>query len=275
MTQAILDDAWLRQYEQVLERIRAEQTRLQQETIPRLENAVTAVGVLALGVAGILLQRRLREALHEIDGRTMQVGALVESGGLPLRLAESTEVWADLRGRVTTGIHQLAIATPAVRESWQGLSAYAYLYVEDTQVRATSKLDEVVVALTQQLVDAAESALAFYIGLMIEVISLALWLDCALAALATVVTWPEALQCLGQALLCAASIEFAVIIEQHDFAGRTPELAKLVGGLSNHDTFPGGHWPPANTSGYRDGSVSDGTPTDWTATHTYHGPVPS
>jgi hypothetical protein len=268
MTQAILDDAWLRQYEQVLERIRTEQTRMQHETIPRLENAVAAVSVLALGVPGILLQRRLREALHEIDDRIMQVGALVESGGLPLRLAYSTEVWADLRGRVTAGIQQLAIATPDVRESWQGLSAYAYLYVENTQVRATSKLDEVLGALTQQLVDASESALAFYIGLMTEVISLALWLAGALVALATVVTWPEALQCLGQALLCAAGIEFAVIVEQHDFAGRAPELAKLVDAIGNHDTFPDGHWPPGNTGGYRDGSVSDGTPTDWTANNT-------
>ena len=47
---------------------------------------------------------------------------------------------SDLRGRVTAGVRQLAITTPAVRQTWQGLSAYAYLYVEDAQVREPADL---------------------------------------------------------------------------------------------------------------------------------------
>jgi len=277
MTQAILDDAWLRRYEEVLEQIREKQEHLRSVVLPRLEDLLSTAASVLGGVAGALLEPKLREVLHGTDEFVIEVGVLVESGGLPLRLGYDARGWADLHDQSTIGIHRLGITTPHVRESWQGLSAYAYLYVHGTQLNATDRLSEVCSAVAAQLVHLAKDALTFYLWLLGLVTLLELQLAGAIASAATGAGLPVACQNLMMASVVLAALRYCVQSEQQRWREQAAIFSKIVDVLTDHGTFPGGRWPPANTDGYRDGSVSDGTPTDWTAhdSVTHHGPTPS
>jgi prepilin-type processing-associated H-X9-DG protein len=268
MTHPALDDAWLRRYEEVLREIREELKRLREQTLPILESPVPAeVGVLAGALATIVLVK-LREALTTVDAFCDQVATLLQYESIPVRFAGNATSWYKLERSVSAPGKDLLQKAAAIRLTWQGKAADAYLGADAAQSVATERLAAAGAATADALVGGAEAAGAFFVALLLLLASGAAQLSIAADAVRSVIRLPAALSALGTAIDIFGGLNGLLDATRASFRRRATDVQAISGTLLDVAVFPDGMWPRSGNALYADGSVTDGDPSDWSVRRT-------
>jgi hypothetical protein len=198
-----------------------------------------------------------------IDGFCDQIGVLVESGGVVFRLGDNDQGWDRLGELLGSPRFAFSTTTPKVLTDWRGSAADAYDRANGAQLAALDALTSACHSVAGELYSTRGDAILFYVALLTLIATVAALLSIALGQATDPLSWPSAVSSLISAMTTAAMIPSLVSGGTKTFDGHAHKILSILDGLRTNPPFPGGRWPSSGSAAYRDGSVSDGDPSDW------------
>jgi uncharacterized protein YukE len=244
-----------------VERKTEELIRTTDELFARLRHWASWLGPLGHAIGDVLAQ--IPQRIHDFVAWLVD---LIMNPGVPWTLWNHGNDWsgAPVAGKLSNLVGKATLDETRVDDAWQGPAADAYKNTLPRQKEAVGKL----VTYAQQVDDAltkmAVAIGALWLAILSAVISAVVEYIGESAAAATGVGAPPAAAGAAAstakllAVVSAALDLFFVFI----VANTLPVLKQLRQNLNDNSSFPDGNWP-RSTTGFSDGSLSDGDTTDW------------
>lgn len=229
-----------------------------------IDGAVRAVRVLPPFLADGVLD--LVRALGDLVRRLLSaIAELSEPMGRPKRVWETGRRWVeDFAGPLSDHIGKIDPDHLAAAYEWQGRAAGAYEAAAARQRAALTALRDIGADVDVALARLAIGICGFWAAVAATLASALVQLIGAGVAVGTGVGTPAAVilattcvatACAGVAGGAAAT---AALIEWV-----SDTITTLRGRIEDHEAFPDGAWPAPAVAHFDDGSMSDGTPSQW------------
>jgi hypothetical protein len=238
----------LHDYEALLDRLHAAQRRL--------EGYMSIIGWAA--PAGVLLE----EFAYQVETTLLDAPVV-------LRFWHNADGWTGVRAGVTGVVAGLSDGNPrrTIHDHWAGFAADNYYRIIPVHQAAANELGMVADKVQQALTWTAQSAYAFYVVVLAQTLVINAAMITASAELVTVVLAPAALVTLAAAAAAAlASLAEGLAAAAAAYTWARVFVYNLRSELSNTAAFPEHTWPASKSSGYRDGTVTDGD-AEWSLRH--------
>ncbi|WP_300641517.1 hypothetical protein [Nocardioides sp.] len=159
-------------------------------------------------------------------------------------------------------VADLSDAELAGSEAWAGRGAEAYRRQVPAQRDATAELSSMAEKLRGGLLELAIAGLVFYAGIGLVLVKFIAAMVAAIAAFGSAVfSWAGAAIVLEEAGVNTAALAGLAAAVGAVVATQARQMNELESAASS-DVFPGGAWPSAHRSQWKDSSVKDGDD-DW------------
>lgn len=192
-----------------------------------------------------------------------KIKELLEGAVAPIVMFNNAWDWQDIRATATGVAGQLKPEALTVGAIWHGSAAEAYGKQIKPQADAAARIGTIADKTATSLTVCAVAGLTFYVALAVILVKFILATITALAALGTaVLSWVGAALIVEEAGVNTGLIIAAVSALVAVLGAQASQMAVLHGEAGDGTAFPGGQWPDATTSRFRDGTVTDGD-ADW------------
>ncbi|GAA4454654.1 hypothetical protein [Phytohabitans houttuyneae] len=251
-------------FDDLIERVRRLLERVADATDRLVDEALRVARALPAFLAGQVV-RLLEELLAMVRRLFALVGRLIAPAGNPVRVWEVGRRWIeDFASPLSDHVGKIDPDHLAAAYEWEGRAADAYLDAAARQRAALTALQSIGGDLDTALARLAIGICGLWAAIAAALCSAVIQLFGAALAAATGVGTPAAL------ILATTSVATACAA----VAGGAAALAALVEWVSDaittirhrladHEAFPDGAWPPPASARFDDGSMSDGTPSEW------------
>lgn len=252
-------------FDDLLERVR----RLLDRVADAADRLVAEATRVARGLPTFLAARvvsLLEDFLAVVRRLFALIDRLVAPAGNPVRVWDVGRRWIDdFAGPLSDQVGKIDPDHLAAGYEWEGRAAEAYLAAAARQRTALAALQSIGADLDTALARLAIGICGLWAAVAAALCSAVIQLAGAALAAASGVGTPAAL------VLATTSVATACAA----VAGGAAAMAALVEWVSDaigtirhrlvdHEAFPDGAWPAPATSRFNDGSMTDGTPSDWT-----------
>lgn len=252
------------EFDGVMERVRRLVGEVREAASAVVDRALSVARLMPspLGVRLVQLAGRLDELVRRL---VESIERLSEPLGRPARLWEAGRRWVgEFGGPLSRQVSEIHPDHLAAGYEWDGRAAEAYEAAADRQRAALAALQGIGGELDLALGRLAIGICGMWAALAAMLASAVVQLTAAALAAGTGAGVPAAiaLAVTSVATVCGAVAggagTLAAVIEWV-----TDSVAALHRRLVDGEAFPGGGWPGASTERFRDGSMSDGTPSGW------------
>ncbi|GLI01958.1 hypothetical protein Pa4123_72350 [Phytohabitans aurantiacus] len=251
-------------FDSVLERVRRLVKEVRESAARVVERALSVARLLPMPVGVRLVQ--LAGKLDDLVRRLVElIERLSDPLGRPVRLWETGRRWvAEFGGPLSRHVGEIHPDHLAAGYEWDGRAAEAYEAAADRQRGALATLHGAAGEIDLALGRLALAICGMWAAVAAMLASAAVQLTAAALAAGTGAGVPAAvvLAVASMATLCGGIATGAgtlsAVIEWV-----TDSVSALHQRLVDGEAFPGGRWPGPSTERFRDGSMSDGSPSDW------------
>jgi hypothetical protein len=252
-------------FDDLIERVRRLLERAADAADRLVDNAVRVARALPAFLARQIV-RLLEEFIALVRRLFALVGRLLAPAGNPIRLWETGRRWIDdFAGPLSDQIGKIDPDHLAAAYEWEGRAADAYLDAAARQRAALTGLHAIGADIDVALARLAIGICGLWAAVAAALCSAVIQLIGAAVATATGIGAPAALimATTSVATACAAvaggAAALAALVEWVSDA-----ITTIRHRLADHEAFPDGAWPAPASTRFRDGSMTDGTASDWT-----------
>ncbi|MCW6010289.1 hypothetical protein K1W54_37935 [Micromonospora sp. CPCC 205371] len=252
------------EFDGVVERVRRLVREVREAAAQVVARALAVARMLPppVGVRLVQLARRLDELVRRL---VELIDGLSDPLGRPGRLWETGRRWvAEFGGPLSRQVGEIHPDHLAAGYEWDGRAAEAYEVAADRQRAALAALGGVAGEIDMALGRLAIAICGMWAAVAAMLASAAVQLTAAALAVGTGAGVPAAivLAVTTMATVCGGVATGAgtlsAVIEWV-----TDSVSALHQRLVDGEAFPGGGWPGPSTERFRDGSMSDGSPSGW------------
>lgn len=192
-----------------------------------------------------------------------RIRELLRGAVAPLRFYMLGHEWSEVRRLVTGVAGDLQPATLSVDHFWKGNAADAYKSVIPSHAAAATRIGMMADRTQTALTWSAAAGCTFYLGVLLVLFQLLVNYLAAIAAIITGVGAPAgAATAASSTGITLAELGALAALLVAALGTQGIQLDNLYSEAADQSAFPHGHWPPASTHWYNDGTVTDGD-ADW------------
>jgi hypothetical protein len=252
-------------FDDLIERVHRLLDRVQDTADRLVDDALRVARMLPGFLAGRVV--RLIEDFVAVLRRLLElIGRLIAPAGNPVRVWQTGRRWVeDFAGPLGDQVGKIDPDHLAAGYEWEGRAADAYLDAAARQRTALGALLAIGGDVDTALARLAIGICGLWAAVAAALCSALIQLIGAAVAASTGVGTPAALilATTSVATACAAvagcAAALAALVEWVSDA-----ITTIRHRLADHEAFPDGGWPAPAARRFADGSLTDGTPSDWT-----------